>query len=88
MLPFDSALLDDMNPRLTDARALLDAGAVRLLPGAALDAEVHSGDVSYRVREADGLVRCTCPWFAKHQGERAPFKHVLAAQAALARWDE
>ena len=88
VLPFDSALLDDMNPRLTDARALLDAGAVRLLPGAALDAEVHSGDVSYRVREADGLVRCTCPWFAKHQGERGPCKHVLAAQAALARWDE
>jgi predicted nucleic acid-binding Zn finger protein len=48
-----------------------------------LEALVHSAGVSYRVRELDGLMRCTCPWFARHQGERGPCKHVLAAQAAL-----
>lgn len=84
VLPMDLAQLDDLNPRLADARALLQAGAVRLTSSTPLDAEVHSADVSYRVREVDGLVRCTCPWFAKHQGERGPCKHVLAAFAAQA----
>ena len=84
VLPLDLAQLDDMNPRLADARALLQAGAVRLLSTTPLDAEVHSADVSYRVREVDGMLRCTCPWFAKHQGERGPCKHVLAAFAAQA----
>ena len=84
VLPMDLAQLDDLNPRLADARTLLQAGAVRLLSTAPLDAEVQSADVSYRVREVDGLVRCTCPWFAKHQGERGPCKHVLAAFAAQA----
>ncbi len=84
VLPLDLAQLDDLNPRLADARALLQAGAVRLLSTTPLDAEVHSADVSYRVREVDGMLRCTCPWFAKHQGERGPCKHVLAAFAAQA----
>lgn len=84
VLPMDLAQLDDMNPRLADARALLQAGAVRLSSTTPLDAEVHSADVSYRVREVDGMLRCTCPWFAKHQGERGPCKHVLAAFAAQA----
>lgn len=85
VLPFDLALLDDLHPRLADARALLQAGAVHLLSRTPLDAQVLSGDVSYRVREVEGDVRCTCPWYARHQGERGPCKHVLAAQAALAR---
>lgn len=83
VLPFDLSLLEDMHPRLADARALLREGAVQLLSRAPLEALVQSAGVSYRVRELDGLMRCTCPWFARHQGERGPCKHVLAAQAAL-----
>jgi len=83
VLPFDLSLLDEMHPRLADARALLREGAVSLVSTAPLEALVRSTDVSYRVRELDGLMRCSCPWFAKHQGERGPCKHVLAAQAAL-----
>lgn len=82
VLPFDLSLLDDMHPRLADARALLQSGAVRLVSTAPLEALVQSADVGYHVRELDGMMRCTCPWFAKHQGERGPCKHVLAAQAA------
>jgi hypothetical protein len=74
-LPFDSDRLAAMHPRLRDATALLDAGAVRI------DGEttyVRSGDVEHVVRSnADGD-RCTCPWFAKHKGSRGPCKHVLA----------
>jgi len=85
VLPFDLSQLEDLNPRLADARALLRSGAVRLISTAPLEAQVQSADVSYLVREVVGVLRCTCPWFAKHQGERGPCKHVLAAQAALSR---
>lgn len=81
VLPFDLSQLEDMHPRLTDARALLRDGAVSLSSSAPIEAQVHSGDVRYHVREFDGALRCTCPWFAKHQGERGPCKHVLAVEA-------
>ena len=80
-LPFAPEILEDLNPRLTDARALLQAGAVDLRSQDPLEAHVHSGGVHYLVREHDGQLRCTCPWFSKYQGERGPCKHVLAAQA-------
>lgn len=83
VLPFDLDLLEDMNPRLGNARALLRAGAVHVLCRAPLEALVQSADVSYRVRELNGQLRCSCPWFAKHQVERGPCKHMLAAQAAV-----
>jgi hypothetical protein len=76
-LPYDAAALDAMHPRLRDAKALFDQGAVRF------DGElahVRSGDVDYIVRPMEGGHRCSCPWFAKHQGDRGPCKHVLAAE--------
>jgi hypothetical protein len=79
VLPFDLALADELHPRLVAARALLDADAVRVVRPEPFEADVASGDVAYRVRELEGELRCTCPWFAKHQGERGPCKHVLAA---------
>lgn len=80
-LPFDLSMVEDMHPRLADARALLDAGAVTVVQPHPLEATVASGDVIHRVRERDGALQCTCSWFARHQGERGPCKHVLAAQA-------
>ena len=43
---------------------------------------VSSGDAEYVVRLEDGVMRCTCAWYAKHRGERGPCKHVLAVQHA------
>jgi SWIM zinc finger len=83
-LPYAPDVLEDLNPRLADARALLQAGAVQLLGKNPLEARVQSGDVHYLVREQAGELRCSCPWFAKYQGERGPCKHVLAAQARAA----
>jgi SWIM zinc finger len=72
-LPYDRTLLEKMHPRLLGAQKLVDEDAVRLEGEAAY---VSSGDVEYLVRGE----RCTCPWFARHRGERGPCKHVLAAQ--------
>ncbi len=79
VLPFDVSMHADWHPRLLDARELIKEGAVRLVRAEPFEATVASGGVEHRVREVDGELRCTCPWFAKHQGSRGPCKHVLAA---------
>lgn len=79
-LPFDLTAIEKMHPRLTDARRLLDAGGVDLgSPGSAL---VHGEQGSHRVKLKGPTPTCTCPWYAKHHGERGPCKHVLAAVMA------
>ncbi len=77
-LPLQRDWIADFHPRLQAARELLAQQAVRL-QGAL--AEVRSGETLYTLRRLAGSWRCTCPWFAKHQGERGPCKHVLAAEA-------
>ena len=78
-LPYDRAALEGMHPRLLGARELVEQGAVRLSEHGGV---VRSGDAEYVVRLEDGVLRCTCIWFAKHRGERGPCKHVLAVQHA------
>lgn len=79
VLPFDLSTIDDMHPRLADARALLESEAAQVVCAAPFEATVSSGGVLHRVRDIDGELRCTCPWFAKHRGNRGPCKHALAA---------
>lgn len=74
-LPYDAARLATMHPRLRDATALVEAGAVRLDGDTAY---VRSSDTEHVVRRTVQGDRCTCPWYAKHKGARGPCKHVLA----------
>ena len=76
-LPYDPAALDAMHPRLRDARALVDHDAVRF---EGTTAYVRSGDVDYVVRPLGEGHRCSCPWYAKYNGDRGPCKHVLAVE--------
>jgi SWIM zinc finger len=78
-LPFDRSALEGMQPRLRNARELFDAGSVTLQKDRAL---VQSDEAAYSVRFTDDGLTCTCPWFAKHRGERGACKHALAAQLA------
>ena len=81
VLPFDLSLAEELHPRLVDAKELVDAGAVKVVSDSPFEANVQSGDIAHRVREVENALRCTCPWFARHQGDRGPCKHVLAAAA-------
>ncbi|MBU2668253.1 SWIM zinc finger family protein [Actinoplanes bogorensis] len=74
-LPYTVDGVAKMNPRLVAARALAEAGAV----GA--DGVVRSGGEVYHVRDGES---CTCPWWAKHRGERGPCKHALAVRLVAA----
>jgi len=86
-LPFDLSGLRKGQPRLQSAEKLVDAGNARIVNETSdsnVDVEVTSGDVTYFVRLRPGGDRCTCPWFSRHQGERGPCKHVLAARMIVA----
>lgn len=80
VLPLDLSGIADMHPRLADAQRLLEADAIAVQTQQPFEATVRSGGIDHRVREVDGELRCTCPWFAAHQGQRGPCKHVLAAE--------
>ena len=84
-LPFDLDAIEKLQPRLLNARKLIDADAVTLvkqLREDAADYRVQGTGVTHYVQlrpPPDGE-SCTCPWFSKHRGQRGPCKHILAAQ--------
>ena len=87
-LPMDLGRVKKSQPRLEGAEKLVDRGDIRIvkrLSESEADVEVDSGDMTYFVRLRAGGDRCTCPWFSKHQGERGPCKHVLAARMVIER---
>lgn len=86
-LPFDVDGGDRLQPRLRDARLLVEAGAVRVDATTAADVEAWVGGpdgIEYRVRSSDRGWTCTCPWYGRHRGDRGPCKHVLAVQLQAA----
>src|SRR5262249_10867718 len=93
-LPFDMEKVESLHPRLLDARELIDNKQVRIVTqsgsGDDLRAEayVQGTDVEHRVSLQPAGDTCTCPWYGKHQGDRGPCKHVLAARILLESADE
>lgn len=90
-LPFDLDKVEEMQPRLGNARKLIEAGKISLLSPASGTRpaiyEVAGTGTTHRVRLEDEGAACTCPWFSKYQGQRGPCKHILAA-SILASDDE
>lgn len=85
-LPFDLERVEEMQPRLRNARKLVDRGLIRRLPDGDHDAdtfEVQGTGTMHRVRIAGDRQSCTCPWFSKYQGQRGPCKHILAASLVV-----
>jgi hypothetical protein len=89
-LPFDLSLIEALQPRLRDARKLVDEDGVRIASRgeAGIEAWVKGTGVEHRVRLTPEGARCTCPWYSKHQGDRGPCKHVLAVQITTGDPDE
>jgi hypothetical protein len=81
-LPFDLSRVEMLQPRLKDARKLLERQGVQIVKqdDDRIEALVVGTGVEHRVQLWSDQARCTCPWFAKHHGKRGPCKHVLAAQ--------
>jgi len=81
-LPFDLSRVETLQPRLKDARKLLERQCVQIVnqDNDRIEALVAGTGVEHRVRVSTDQARCTCPWFAKYRGTRGPCKHVLAVQ--------
>jgi len=86
-LPFDLERVERLQPRLREARRLIERDGVRVDTDdpAGLAAWVAgAGGVEYHVRSTAEGWACTCPWYGRHRGERGPCKHVLAVQLVVA----
>jgi hypothetical protein len=75
-LPYPFARFVDLHPRLQQAKKL----TVDWQDG---QAWVDSSGTTYRVAWQGHQPHCNCPWYARHQLERGPCKHILAAQLDL-----
>lgn len=84
-LPFDYDGIASMHPRLAAARSLAAESGIEIEreDETGVEAWVRGSGVEHRVRLTSEGARCTCPWWARHQGDRGPCKHVLAVQIRL-----
>jgi len=82
-LPFDSKLVETLQPRIIAARKLVANESVK--PHKTENESdqtqwiVKGSDVDHLVTFADEQSKCTCIWYNKYQNSRGPCKHILAA---------
>ena len=82
-LPFDQALVEKLQPRLKNARKLLEEQKVKLHKkhdSEHIELLVSGTNVEHMVRLRPDGDRCSCPWYSKYQGERGTCKHILASR--------
>jgi len=81
-LPLDVDAIENDQPRLRAARKLLESDGVNVLrqDGEQYDVQVTGSSINQFVRLRPDGDRCSCIWFSRHQGQRGPCKHVLAAR--------
>ena len=72
-LPFNLDKVEEMQPRLANARKLVEGGLAKRIGGSDPSTavfEVQGTGTVHRVRLAAEQQSCTCPWFSKYQGQR------------------
>ncbi|HEY0355572.1 MAG TPA: SWIM zinc finger family protein, partial [Flavisolibacter sp.] len=81
-LPYKPERIMGLNPRLKEAGKLLEENKVEIVArnGDHIEARIKGSGVMHTVILDGELARCTCTWFARHQGERGHCKHILAAK--------
>ncbi|MBC9934536.1 SWIM zinc finger family protein [Chitinophaga qingshengii] len=84
-LPFKLNRIMSLNPRMKDAEQLLAEDKVAIISRQPdkVEARVAGSGVTHTVVIAGEDARCTCTWFAKHQGDRGPCKHILAVRKKI-----
>jgi hypothetical protein len=80
VLPFDLERVEQLQPRLKNARLLVEQVRIARRHGGAVDCYVPGSEFEHYVRLRPTGDKCTCRWFSRHQGGRGPCKHILAAR--------
>ena len=81
-LPFKMQRILSLNPRLKNAQKLLTDNNVQFIQNTPqrIEARVAGTDVQHTVLIENGIAKCTCEWFGKHQTKRGLCKHILAVK--------
>lgn len=81
-LPYKLNRILSLNPRLKDAEKLLEENKINIIQQteSRMEARVEGSGVTHMVVIEEHQGRCTCTWYARHQGERGLCKHVLAVK--------
>ncbi|MBX9950299.1 MAG: hypothetical protein K2Y39_14110 [Candidatus Obscuribacterales bacterium] len=81
-LPFNLELVEQLQPRLINARKLIEEKKVRITKQTQenVEAYVKGTDVEHRVVITPQKAQCTCDWKSKHADERGECKHILAVE--------
>jgi hypothetical protein len=81
-LPFKTERILSLNPRLKNAKKLVDNSEIEVLEKRTgyIEAKVKGTDVFHKVIIAPDNQRCTCNWFTNYQGKRGICKHILAVK--------
>ncbi|MCP9763548.1 SWIM zinc finger family protein [Lacihabitans soyangensis] len=81
-LPFKTERILSLNPRLKNAKKIVSENDVIIVINTPshIEAIVKGKDVTHKVLIENGIGRCTCEWFTKHQTNRGMCKHMLAVK--------
>jgi hypothetical protein len=79
-LPFKTERILSLNPRLKNAKKLIENSDVIIVKkeDGYIEANVKGSGVVHKVVIDHNGSRCTCEWFTAYQGKRGICKHVLA----------
>jgi hypothetical protein len=84
-LPFKTERILSLNPRLKNAKKLIDKEEVEITERRAnyIEAKVKGSGVVHKVIIDITSQKCTCDWFTAYQGKRGICKHILAVKMIL-----
>lgn len=84
-LPFKTERILSLNPRLKNAKKLIDNEDIEIIERRAnyIEAKVKGSGVLHKVIINDSSQRCTCDWFTAYQGKRGICKHILAVKMTV-----
>lgn len=86
-LPFKMERILSLNPRLKNAKKLVENQDITILRNeeAYAEANVKGSDVVHKVIIDGQQQRCTCQWYTTYQGKRGICKHILSVRMILNR---
>jgi hypothetical protein len=81
-LPFKTERILSLNPRLKNAKKLIDNEDIQLITkrNNYIEANVKGTGVTHRVILDGNNQHCTCDWFTTYQGKRGICKHILGVR--------
>ncbi|OUL61015.1 hypothetical protein [Flavobacterium sp. AJR] len=84
-LPFKTERILSLNPRLKNAKKLIDNEDIEIVERRAdyIEAKVKGSGVIHKVIIEGANQRCTCDWFTAYQGKRGICKHILGVKMTI-----